>query len=142
MEQMIKVKNNQITAECLKSFKEICEYDIPIELAFTLSIIADHIERIARNVEKTSAELLNKCVEKNEDGTWKPSLDLNGNPIPEMWMLLPDKKDYYNSEFEKLGELVNEIPVKKISLSDLKITEVKPKHIFNIRFIFTDYVTL
>ena len=131
---MIIVKNSQLNTEAVNALNFLIELDIKASTAFRLSRIIKEISSIVEDKLKMEKRILDKWVEKDEDGNPKPALDNNGQVI-EAAVNLKDPESF-TQEMQSLMDVENEIPFEKINFEDLELQTAKVKDLMKLEFLF------
>jgi hypothetical protein len=131
---MIIVKNSQLNTEAVNALNFLIELDIKASTAFRLSRIIKEISSIVEDKLKMEKRILDKWVEKDEDGNPKPALDNNGQVI-EGAVNLKDPESF-TQEMKSLMDIENEIPFERINFEDLELNTAKVKDLMQLDFLF------
>ena len=128
------VKNSQLNTDAVTSLNFLIELDIKASTAFRLSIIIKEISSIVEDKLKMEKRILDKWVEKDEDGSPKPALDNTGQVI-EGAVNLTDPESFTH-EMQSLMDIENDIPFDKINFEDLELQTAKVKDLMKLEFLF------
>ena len=128
------VKNSQLSTEAVNALNFLIELDIKASTAFRLSRIIKEISSIVEDKLKMEKRILDKWVEKDEDGNPKPALDGNGQVI-EGAVNLTDAESF-TQEMQSLMDIENELPFEKINFEDLELQTAKVKDLMQLEFLF------
>lgn len=130
----ILVKNSQLTNETIESLNILIELDIKASTAFRLCRIIKELSSIVEDKLKMEKRILDKWIEKDENGNPKPGLDNDGNIIPGAVSLT--NPESFTLEMRGLMSVENEIPFDKINFEDLELQTVKVKDLMKLEFLF------
>ena len=128
------VKNSQLNTETINALNFLIDLDIKASTAFRLSRIIKEISSIVEDKLKMEKRILDKWVEKDEDGNPKQALDNNGQVI-EGAVNLTDPESF-TQEMQSLMDIENEIPFEKINFEDLELQTAKVKDLMKLEFLF------
>ena len=128
------VKNSQLNTETVNALNFLIDLDIKASTAFRLSRIIKEISSIVEDKLKMEKRILDKWVEKDEDGNPKQALDNNGQVI-EGAVNLTDPESF-TQEMQSLIDIENEIPFEKINFEDLELQTAKVKDLMKLEFLF------
>ena len=128
------VKNSQLNTETVNALNFLIDLDIKASTAFRLSRIIKEISSIVEDKLKMEKRILDKWVEKDEDGNPKQALDNNGQVI-EGAVNLTDPESF-TQEMQSLMDVENEIPFEKINFEDLELPTAKVKDLMKLEFLF------
>ena len=128
------VKNSQLNTETVNALNFLIDLDIKASTSFRLSRIIKEISSIVEDKLKMEKRILDKWVEKDEDGNPKQALDNNGQVI-EGAVNLTDPESF-TQEMQSLMDIENEIPFEKINFEDLELQTAKVKDLMKLEFLF------
>ena len=128
------VKNSQLNTETVNALNFLIDLDIKASTAFRLSRIIKEISSSVEDKLKMEKRILDKWVEKDEDGNPKQALDNNGQVI-EGAVNLTDPESF-TQEMQSLMDIENEIPFEKINFEDLELQTAKVKDLMKLEFLF------
>jgi hypothetical protein len=128
------VKNSQLNTDAVTSLNFLIELDIKASTAFRLSRIIKEISSIVEDKLKMEKRILDKWIEKDEDGNPKPALDNTGQVI-EGAVNLTDPESFTH-EMQSLMDIENDIPFDKINFEDLELQTAKVKDLMKLEFLF------
>ncbi len=128
------VKNSQLTNETIQSLNSLIELDINASAAFRLTRIIKEVSSIVEDKLKMEKKILEKWMEKDENGDPVTPKDDEGNPIQGAVNIT--NVDAFSSEMQSLLDVVNEIPYEKIKFEDLNLQTAKVKDLLSLEFIF------
>jgi hypothetical protein len=130
----IKVKNSQLTNETVQAINNLIELDINASVAFRLNRIIKELSSIIDDKVKIEKKILDKWIDKDENGNPVQAKDENGNIIPDV-VNLKDPESF-TKEMNSLMETENEIPFDKINFDDLQLKTAKIKDLMKLDFLF------
>ena len=128
------VKNSQLNTETVNALNFLIDLDIKASTAFRLSRIIKEISSIVEDKLKMEKRILDKWVEKDEDGNPKQALDNNGQVIEGAVNLT--EPESFTQEMQSLMDIENEIPFEKINFEDLELQTAKVKDLMKLEFLF------
>ena len=115
----MKIKNSVII-NGVNPLKEIMDYpDVPIKVSFKLIKNAKKIDAVLESYNEANRKLLNKYVEKDENGEMKR--DNDGNV-----QISTSCVNDYIRERNELLEVENDIDLEIIDAEELSIERIKP----------------
>jgi len=130
----IKVKNSQLTNETIQAINNLIELDINASVAFRLTRVIKELSSIVDDKVKMEQKILDKWIDKDENGNPVQAKDENGNVIPDV-VNLKDPESF-TKEMNSLMETENEIPFDKINFDDLQLKTAKVKDLMKLDFLF------
>jgi hypothetical protein len=83
---------------------------------------------------KMEKKILEKCVQRDENGNPIPAKDENGNSV-EGAVNISNVEEFTN-EMSQLMDVENEIPYEKINFEDLNLQTAKVKDLIKLEFLF------
>ena len=128
------VKNSQLTYETIQSLNSLIELDIIASAAFRLTRIIKEVSSIVEDKLKMEKKILEKWMEKDENGDPVTPKDDQGALIQGAVNIT--NVDAFSSEMQSLLDVVNEIPYEKIKFEDLNLQTAKVKDLLSLEFIF------
>jgi hypothetical protein len=128
------VKNSQLTNETIQSLNSLIELDINASAAFRLTRIIKEVSSIVEDKLKMEKKILEKWMEKDENGDPVTPKDDQGALIQGAVNIT--NVDAFSSEMQSLLDVVNEIPYEKIKFEDLNLQTAKVKDLLSLEFIF------
>jgi hypothetical protein len=131
---MIKVKNSQLNPDTIQALNTLIELDIEAGAAFRLTRIIKEISSIIDDKNKMEKRILDKWVQRDENGTPTRPLDPNGNPIEGAVNLT--NPESFNQEMASLMDVENEIDYPKIKFEELSLKTAKVKDLIKLEFLF------
>jgi hypothetical protein len=130
----IKVKNSQLNNDTIQALNTLIELDINATAAFRLTRIIKEISSIVDDKLKMEKRILDKWVEKDEQGNIIRPKDDQGNSIEGAVNLT--NPESFNSEMNNLMEIENEISYDKIKFEELNLLTAKVKDLIKLEFLF------
>lgn len=130
----IKVKNSQLNNDTIQAINKLIELDINASVAFKLTRIIKELSSIVDDKVKMEQKIIEKWVERDEEGNPTHAKDESGNLLPDSVNLKDTQA--FTSEMSDLMETENEIPFDKINFDDLDLKTAKVKDIMKIEFLF------
>lgn len=128
------VKNSQLTHETISALNTLIELDIAAGVAFKLTRIIKELSSIVEDKLKMEKRILDKWVEKDEQGSPVLAKDQNGEIIEGTVNIT--NIDEFTKEMSDLMEIETEIPFDKINFEDLSLTTAKVKDLIKLEFLF------
>ena len=128
------VKNSQLTHETIAALNTLIELDIAAGVAFKLTRIIKELSSIVEDKLKMEKRILDKWVEKDEQGNPVLAKDQNGEIIEGTVNIT--NIDEFTKEMSDLMEIETEIPFDKINFEDLSLTTAKVKDLIKLEFLF------
>jgi len=128
------VKNSQLTHETISALNTLIELDIAAGVAFKLTRIIKELSSIVEDKLKMEKRILDKWVEKDEQGNPVLAKDQNGEIIEGTVNIT--NIDEFTKEMSDLMEIETEIPFDKINFEDLSLTTAKVKDLIKLEFLF------
>lgn len=131
---MIIIKNSQLTNDTVQSINLLLDLNLPIKVAFKLARIIKEISSLIDDKLKLERKILDRYVEKDQNGNPLPGVDENNNPIPNTFKIadIPN----FNSEMEELNAIETELPFEKLQIEDLNISSIKVRDLMKLEFLF------
>ncbi len=131
---MIKIKNSQLNQETIHLINGLLDKELPASTSFRLMKIVRDLTPIIDDKSKIETKILEKWVERDEDGNVIKPLDKDGNPIPDSFKV----KDVsaFNKEMFEFMEIVHELNYEKIEFESLGLDRIKPIDLLKIEFLF------
>jgi hypothetical protein len=116
-------------------FKKILDLNLPINFSWILNKNIEKILAVVRTVEKTNKQLIDKYLEKDDNGKPIPAKDDNGE-------ILKDKFIISNEYHQKYAELLvqeNELDIETVSIKSIEnYSGLTAKDIMMLSFMITD----
>lgn len=130
----IVIKNSQLNGEAIKTLNDLIELDINASTAFRISRIIKEVSSIVEDKLEAEKRILNKWVDRDENGNPIIPKDEDGNPI-EGSVNITDVESY-TKEMKELMDIENTINHDKINFEDLQLEKVKIIDLLKIDFLF------
>ncbi|HPZ24002.1 MAG TPA: hypothetical protein PLC25_04095 [Bacilli bacterium] len=130
----IKVKNSQLNSETIQALNTLIELDINAIAAFRLTRIIKELSSIVDDKLKMEKRVLDKWVEKGEDGNPIRPVDENNNPLEGAVNIT--NMESFTQEMSDLMNIENEIPYDKLKFEDLNLATAKVKDLMKLEFLF------
>jgi purine-nucleoside phosphorylase len=131
---MIKVKNSELTEEVISILNELITIKMNAISAYKLSRILKDLSSIVEDKVKVEKLILDKYVEKDENGNLVHPKDENNELITESVMIKNVQE--YTKEMNELLEIENLIHHDKLKFEDLGIETISVSDIMKIDFLF------
>lgn len=131
---MIVVKNSQLNTDTLVVLNKLMDMDMNAKLAFKLMKIMKEISSLVDDKLKLEKKILDKHVEKDENGESVVVTDDQGNPVP--GAVKVKDTESFNKEMYELMMIENEVGYDKINFEDLNLDTIKVKELMQIEFLF------
>lgn len=128
------VKNSQLNQDAIEALNNLIELDINASVAFKLTRIIKEVSSIVDDKIKMEKRILDKFIEKDEDGNPVPAKDKEGKVIDGLVNLTDP--ELFSKEMESLMSTENEIAFDKIDFDDLEIKTAKIKDLMKLEFLF------
>jgi hypothetical protein len=130
----IVIKNSQINNDTIQALNNLIELDINASVAFRLMRIIKELSSIVDDKLKMEKKILEKWVQRDENGNPIPAKDENGNSV-EGAVNISNVEEFTN-EMSQLMDVENEIPYEKINFEDLNLQTAKVKDLIKLEFLF------
>jgi hypothetical protein len=128
------VKNSQLSNETIQALNTLIDLDINASSAFRLTRIIKEVSSIVDDKLKMEKRILEKWMQKDENGNPVPAKDPNGNVV-EGAVNITDV-ELFTSEMQSLMEIENEIPYDKLNFEELNLQTAKVKDLLTLEFLF------
>jgi hypothetical protein len=129
------IKNSQINNDTIQALNNLIELDINASVAFRLMRIIKELSSIVDDKLKMEKKILEKWVQRDENGNPIPAKDENGNSV-EGAVNISNVEEFTN-EMSQLMDVENEIPYEKINFEDLNLQTAKVKDLIKLEFLFS-----
>jgi len=130
----IKVKNSQLNSDTIQAINNLMDLDINAGVAFKLSRIIKEISSIVDDKVKMEQRILDKWVQKDEEGNPVLGKDESGKEIEGSVNIT--NMEEFTKEMNTLMQVDNEIPFEKINFEDLDLKTAKVKDLLKLDFLF------
>ena len=131
---MIVVKNSQLNQDTLMVLNKLMDMDINAKLAFKLMKIMKEISSLVDDKLRLEKKILDKYMEKDQNGDPVLAQDESGNLIPGS-VKVADAESFNKSMYD-LMNLENEVGYDKIDFEELYLETIKVKELMQIEFLF------
>jgi ATP-dependent Zn protease len=128
------VKNSQLTDDTISALNTLIDLDIDAKSAFRLTRIIKEISSILEDKLKMEKRILEKWVQKDEQGNVVPVKDEQGNVVNGAVNITDP--DSFSQEMSNLMDVENDIPFEKIKFDDLNLQTAKVKDLIKLEFLF------
>ena len=128
------IKNSQLTNETISALNTLIELDIKAGAAFKLTRIIKELSSIVEDKLKMEKKILEKWVERDEEGNPVIPKGQDGEPI-EGTVSITNVEEF-TKEMSELMEIETELPFDKIEFDDLGLTTAKVKDLIKLEFLF------
>lgn len=128
------IKNSQLTNDTISALNTLIELDIKAGVAFKLTRIIKELSSIVEDKLKMEKKILEKWVERDEEGNPVIPKGQDGEPI-EGTVSITNVEEF-TKEMSELMEIETELPFDKIEFDDLGLTTAKVKDLIKLEFLF------
>jgi len=128
------VKNSQLNSETIDALNNLIELDINATAAFRLTRIIKEVSSIVEDKLTTEKRILEKWVEKDENGQVVKPKDQEGNFVEDAVNIINVQE--FTKEMNELMMIENEIKFDKIKFEDLNLQTAKIKDLIKLDFLF------
>ena len=128
------VKNSQLSNETIQALNLLIELDIKASAAFRLTRIIKEVSSIVDDKLKMEKRILEKWMEKDENGNPITPKDGEGNPVEGAVNIT--NVESFTAEMQSLMDIENEIPYEKINFDELNLQTAKVKDLMTLEFLF------
>lgn len=130
----IVIKNSQLTNDTINALNTLIESDINASVAFKLTRIIKELSSIVDDKLKMEKKILDKWVEKDEEGNPVTPVDKDGNKIEGSVNITSAEE--FTKEMNELMEIEIVIPFDKVKFEDLNLATAKVKDLIKLDFLF------
>ena len=130
----IVIKNSQLNNETIDALNNLIELDINASAAFKLTRIIKQLSSIVEDKLAMEKRILDKWVEKDENGEIIRPTDQNGNVIEDSVNI--KNPDEFTKEMNELMLVENTLDFDKLDFEDLKLETAKVKDLIKLEFLF------
>jgi len=106
-------------------FSKYYNSKLPIKTSFKIMKFSQSVEKEVEFFKNKLAEIVDQTAEKDADGRLK---QINGE-----YILIPEKIDDFNQQYNELQEIEVEIEDLKFSLNELESLELTPQELYTIQ---------
>jgi len=131
---MIIVRNSQLNNDTVVALNKLVEMDINAKLAFRLMRIIKEISSLVEDKLKLEKKILERWIEKDDEGNPVQATDDSGNIIPGAVKI--KDMEAFNQEMYDLMTIENEVGYEQVDFDDLKLETAKIKDLMKIEFLF------
>ena len=128
------VKNSQLNSDTIEALNNLIELDINASVAFRLTRIIKSISSIVEDKLSTEKRILDKWVEKDENGQIVRPKNENGETMEDAVNIT--NVEEFTKEMNELMLIENKIEFDKINFDDLKLETAKVKNLIKLDFLF------
>lgn len=128
------IKNSQLTNDTISALNGLIELDIKAGVAFKLTRIIKELSSIVEDKLKMEKKILDKWVEKDDEG--KPVIPTGQDGQPIEGTVSITNVEEFTKEMSELMEIETELPFEKIEFEDLGLTTAKVKDLIKLEFLF------
>ena len=128
------IKNSQLSNDTIEALNTIIDLDINASSAFRLTRIIKELTSIVDDKLKMEKRILEKWVERDENGDPVQAKDASGNII-EGAVNISDV-EAFTQEMSQLLEIENEIPFERMDFEELNLQTAKVKDLIKLDFLF------
>lgn len=130
----IVIKNSQLNNETIEALNNLIELDINASAAFKLTRIIKELSSIVEDKLSMEKRILEKWVEKDENGEIVRPKDQNGNVVEDAVNIV--NVEEFTKEMNELMSVENTIDFDKLNFDDLKLETAKVKDLIKLEFLF------
>jgi hypothetical protein len=131
---MIVIKNSQLNTDTVDALNNLIELDINAKLAFRLMRIIKEVSSLVDDKLKLEKKILDKYIEKDENGNPIPVMNENNEAIPGAVKI--NNVESFNKEMYDLMSIENEIEYDQVNFDELNLDTAKIKDLIKIEFLF------
>lgn len=128
------IKNSQINNEAIEALNHLIDLDINASVAFRLMRIIKELSSIVDDKLKMEKKILEKWVERDENGNPVVAKDENGQTVEGAVSI--SNMEEFSAEMSQLMGVENEISHDKINFEDLNLQTAKVKDLIKLEFLF------
>ena len=130
----IVIKNSQLNNETIDALNNLIELDINASAAFKLTRIIKDLSSIVEDKLTMEKRILEKWVEKDENGEIVRPKDQSGNVVEDAVNIV--NVDEFTKEMNELMAVENTLDFEKLNFEDLKLETAKVKDLIKLEFLF------
>jgi hypothetical protein len=130
----IVIKNSQLNNETIDALNNLIELDINASAAFKLTRIIKQLSSIVEDKLSMEKRILEKWVEKDENGEIIRPKDQEGNVVEDAVNIT--NVDEFTKEMNDLMVVENTLDFEKLKFEDLKLETAKVKDLIKLEFLF------
>lgn len=128
------VKNAQLNNDTIQALNTLIDLDINASVAFKLTRIIKEISSIVDDKLKMEKRILEKWVQKDEQGNPVVPTGEDGKPVEGAVSITNPEE--FTREMSILMDVENEISFEKIPFEDLNLQTAKVKDLIKLEFLF------
>jgi hypothetical protein len=128
------IKNAQLNNDTIAALNSLIELDIKAGVAFKLTRVIKELSSIVEDKLKMEKKILDKWVEKDEEG--KPVIPKGQDGEPIEGTVSITNVEEFTKEMSELMDIETELPFDKIEFEDLGLTTAKVKDLIKLEFLF------
>ena len=130
----IVIKNSQLNNETIDALNNLIELDINASAAFKLTRIIKQLSSIVEDKLTMEKRILEKWVEKDENGEIVRPKDQSGNVVEDAVNI--SNVEEFTKEMNDLMAVENTLDFEKLNFEDLKLETAKVKDLIKLEFLF------
>lgn len=130
----IVIRNSQLNNETIEALNNLIELDINASAAFRLTRIIKDLSSIVEDKLSMEKRILEKWVEKDENGEIVRPKDQAGNVVEDAVNIV--NVDEFTKEMNELMAVENTLDFEKLNFDDLRLETAKVKDLIKLEFLF------
>ena len=130
----IVIRNSQLNNETIEALNNLIELDINASSAFRLTRIIKDLSSIVEDKLSMEKRILEKWVEKDENGEIVRPKDQAGNVVEDAVNIV--NVDEFTKEMNELMAVENTLDFEKLNFDDLRLETAKVKDLIKLEFLF------
>ena len=130
----IVIRNSQLNNETIEALNNLIELDINASAAFRLTRIIKDLSSIVEDKLSMEKRILEKWVEKDENGEIVRPKDQAGNVVEDAVNIV--NVDEFTKEMNELMAVENTLDFEKLDFDDLRLETAKVKDLIKLEFLF------
>lgn len=130
----IVIRNSQLNNETIEALNNLIELDINASAAFRLTRIIKDLSSIVEDKLSMEKRILEKWVEKDENGEIVRPKDQAGNVVEDAVNIV--NVDEFTKEMNELMSVENTLDFEKLNFDDLRLETAKVKDLIKLEFLF------
>lgn len=130
----IVIRNSQLNNETIEALNNLIELDINASAAFRLTRIIKDLSSIVEDKLSMEKRILEKWVEKDENGEIVRPKDQAGNVVEDAVNII--NVDEFTKEMNELMAVENTLDFEKLNFDDLRLETAKVKDLIKLEFLF------
>lgn len=128
------IRNSQLNNETIEALNNLIELDINASSAFRLTRIIKDLSSIVEDKLTMEKRILEKWVEKDENGEIIRPKDQDGNVVEDAVNII--NVEEFTKEMNELMSVENTLDFEKLNFDDLKLETAKVKDLIKLEFLF------